>query len=154
MKSRTTLVSLAVWLAAGTLCFGSAFDGTWKLNAKKSHLGKGMGRNNTVTYAMSFPLRTKVTIDGIDAKGKPSHDEWTGMFDGKDYPVTGDPESDARGYRKIDDRTLEYWVKKGGKVTASGKIMIAPDGKSRTVTTTGTGPKGKKFHTTAVYDKA
>jgi hypothetical protein len=154
MKSKTTLVSLIVWLAAGTLCFGGAFDGTWKLNAKKSHPGHGMARNNTVKYEMAFPFRTKVTIDGIDAKGKPLHDEWTGMFDGKDYPVTGDPESDARSYRKIDDRTMEFLVKKGGKVMASGKIVVAPDGKSRTVTTTGMGPKGKKFHSTAVYDKA
>ncbi len=154
MKSKTILVSLAVWVAAGAVCFGSAFDGTWGLNAKKSHLGRGTGRNNTVKYEMSFPFRTKVTIDGMDAKGKSMHDEWTGMFDGKDYPVTGDPQSDARGYRKVDDRTMEYWVKKGGKVVASGKIVVAPDGKSRTVTSTGMGPKGKKFHTTAVYDKA
>ena len=66
------------------------------------------------------------------------------MFDGKDYPVTGDPESDARSYRKIDDRTMEFWVKKGGKVMASGKIIVAPDGKSRTVTTTGNGAERQK----------
>jgi hypothetical protein len=154
MTSKTSLVTLAVWLAAGAVCFGSAFDGTWKLNAKKSHLGKGMGRNNTVKYEMSFPFSTKVTIDGMDAHGKRMHDEWTGSFDGRDYPVKGDPESDSRSYRKVDDHTMQFWVKKGGKVMASGKIVVAPDGKSRTVTTTGMGPKGKKFHTTAVYDKA
>jgi hypothetical protein len=152
MKSKTTLVSLAVWFAAGALCFGSSFDGTWKLNAKKSHLGSGMGRNSRVAYQSMF-FQTKVTIDGTDAKGKPIHDEWTGMFDGKDHPVTGDPESDSRSYKKIDDRTMEFWVKKGGKVTASGKIVVAPDGKTRTVTTTGMGRKGKRVHTTAVYDK-
>jgi hypothetical protein len=154
MKSKTILVSLVVWVAAGAVCFGSAFDGTWKLNAKKSHLGPGMGRNNTVKYEMAFPFRTKVTIDGVDAEGKPTHDTWVGMFDGKDYAVTGDPESDSRGYRKIDDRTMEFWAKKGGKITMNGKIAVAPDGKSRTVTTTAMGRKGKKVHTTAVYDKA
>jgi hypothetical protein len=154
MKSKTTLVALAVWLAAGTLCFGSAFDGTWKLNTKKSHLGRGMERNNTVKYETAFPFRTKVTIDGTDAKGKPSHDEWTGMFDGKDYPVTGDPDSDMRSYSKVDDHTLNFWVKKGGKVTASGKIVVAPDGKSRTVTSMGRNAKGKMVKTTTVYDKA
>jgi hypothetical protein len=153
MKSKTTLVSLFVWLAAGAVCFGSAFDGTWQLNAKKSHLGRGMGRNNTVKYEMAFPFRTKVTIDGVDAKGKPTHNEWVGMFDGKDYPVTGDPESDSRSYRKVDDRTMEFWVKKGGKVMISGKLVVSPDGKTRTVTTTGMGRKGKKVHTTAVFDK-
>jgi hypothetical protein len=48
---------------------------------------------------------------------------------------------------------MEFWVKKGGKVMASGKIVVAPDGKSRTVTTSGIGPNGKKFHNTAVFDK-
>lgn len=154
MKSKTTLVGLAVWLAAGTLCFGSAFDGTWKLNEKKSHLGRGMGRNQTVRYEMAFPFRTKVTIDRTDARGRAGHDEWVGMFDGRDYPVTGDPTSDMRSYNKVDDHTLNFWAKKGGKVTMSGKLVVSPDGKTRTVTATAIGPKGKKVHFTAVYDKA
>jgi len=154
MKSKTILVALAVWVAGGSLCFASAFDGTWKLNAKKSHLGKGMGRNTTVKYEMAFPFRTKVTIDGTDAHGKAMHDEWTGMFDGKDYAVTGDPESDTRSYSKVDDRTLNYWVKKGGKVVSSGKVVVSADGKSRTVTSMSKDKKGKMVRTTAVYDKA
>src|ERR1700730_18088404 len=154
MKSKTTLASLLVWLAAGAVCFGSAFDGTWKLNAKKSHLGKGMGRNNTVKYEMAFPFQTKVTIDGTDAKGKPMHDEWTGMFNGTDCAVTGDPESDMRSYNKVDDHTLNFWVKKSGKVMSSGKIVVSADGKSRTVTTMAKNKKGKMVRTTAVYDKA
>jgi hypothetical protein len=153
MKSRTTLVSLAVWLAAGTLCFGSAFDGTWKLNAKKSHLGRGMGRNSTVKYEMAFPFRTKVTIDGVDAKGKPMHSEWVGMFNGTDYAVTGDPNADMRSYNKVDDHTLNVWQKKGGKVTMSGKLVVSPDGKTRTVTATAMNAKGKRVHFTAIYDK-
>ena len=95
----------------------------------------------------------KVTIDGTDKDGKPTHNEWTGKFDGKDYPVTGDPTSDARSYTKIDDRTLGFNVKKGGKVTTSGRIVISTDGKTRTVTASGTDPSGQKFHATSVYDK-
>jgi hypothetical protein len=153
MKSKITLVSLAVWFAAGALCFGSSFDGTWKFNAKKSHVGRGMGRNETVKYAMEFPFRTKVTIDGRDAKGKPTHTEWVGMFNGTDYAVTGDPTSDMRSYNKVDDHTLNFWAKKGGSVTMSGKLVVSPDGKTRTVTATAIGAKGKKVHFTAVYDK-
>ena len=95
----------------------------------------------------------KVTVDGTDRDGKPTHNEWTGKFDGKDYPVTGDPTSDARSYKKIDDRTLALTVKKDGKVTVSGRIVVSADGKSRTVTTSGTDPQGKEFKNTAVYDK-
>jgi hypothetical protein len=83
----------------------------------------------------------------------PMHNEWTGKFDGKDYPVKGDANSDMRSYTKIDDRTLGFNVKKGGKVTTSGRIVVSAGGKSRTVTASGTDPAGKKIHTTSVYDK-
>ena len=46
------------------------------------------------------------TVDGVDGQGKPAHNEWTGKFDGKDYPVTGDTASDVRSYKQIDDHTL------------------------------------------------
>ncbi len=154
MKSKTILIALAVWVAGGSLCFASAFDGTWKLNAKKSHAGRGMGRNSTVKYESSFLFREKVTIDGTDAKGKATHSEWVGSFDGKDYAVTGDSESDMRSYSKVDDHTLNFWAKKGGKVMESGKIVVAPDGKTRTVTAMARGPKGKMVRITGVYDKA
>jgi len=93
------------------------------------------------------------TVDGTDEKAKPTHNEWTGKFDGKDYPVTGDPTSDARSYTKVNDRTMDFTIKKGGKVTVTGRIVVAADGKSRTVTTSGTAAKGKKFKSTSVYDK-
>ena len=37
--------------------------------------------------------------------------------------------------------------------TLAGTIAISRDGKSRTVTVNGTDAKGKRFQTTAVYDK-
>ena len=152
MKSKTTLVSLAVWLAAGAVCFASPYMGTWKLNAHKSKLAHGMGRNNTVMYEAGF-FKIRVTVDGVDAKGKPTHSEWSGNFDGKDYPVTGDPNSDARSYTKVNDRTLTTTNKKNGKVTVTGQIVVSADGKNRTVTINGTTPKGKRFKNVAVYDK-
>ena len=93
-------------------------------------------------------------VDGTDAHGKAIHNTWSGKFDGKDYAVTGDPDSDMRSYKKIDDHTLEFWVKKGGAVMGSGKIVVAADGKSRTVTANLTNAKGKKVKNVAVYDKA
>jgi len=126
--------------------------GTWKLNEAKSKLGAGATKNTTVVYEAAGD-QVKITVDGIDSDGKPVHSEWTGSFDGKDYPVTADPTSDARSYKKAGDRTLELTVKKGGKVITTGRIVVAADGKSRTVTTSGTNPKGAKVNSTAVYDK-
>jgi len=43
--------------------------------------------------------------------------------------------------------------KNGTKVVNNGRVVVAADGKSRTVTQTGTNANGKKFTVTAVYDK-
>ena len=43
--------------------------------------------------------------------------------------------------------------KQGGKVTITQRNVVAADGKSRTVTTTGTDPKGQKVNNVAVFEK-
>src|SRR5712692_3486247 len=153
MKTRTILASLLVLFAGTALCLAADVNmGTWKLNEAKSKFAPGAAKNNTVVYEAAGD-NVKITVDGVDADGKPTHNEWTGKFDGKDYPVTGDPGSDARSYKRINDHTLGLTVKKGGKVTVTGRIAVAADGKSRTVTTSGTDSKGEKVSNTAVFDK-
>jgi hypothetical protein len=110
-------------------------------------------KNTMVVYTDAMGGKVKITTDGVDAAGKPAHSEWTGKLDGKDYSVTGDPTSDMRSYKKVDDRTLDFTVKKSGKVTVNGRVSVSADGKSRTVTTSGTTAKGKKFSNKAVFDK-
>jgi hypothetical protein len=127
--------------------------GTWKLNEAKSKLAPGMGKNNTVVYAAAAGDKVKVTVDGVDKDGKATHNVWTGKFDGKYYPVKGDKTSDARAYKMVNDRTLDMMMAKGGKVTITGKIQVAADGKSRVVTTNGTDATGKKFKNKVAYDK-
>ena len=153
MKARTIVATLVLCFVGAAVCFAADPNmGTWKLNEAKSKLAPGAPKNNIVVYEAAGD-NVKITVDGIDSNGKPTHHEWTGKFDGKDYPVTGDPTSDARSYKRIDDRTLEFTVKKGGKVTTTGRVVVAADGRSRTVTTSGTDSKGKKISSTAVYDK-
>ncbi len=153
MKTRTILVTLLLCFVGATVCLAAdAFIGTWKLNEAKSKIAAGSLKNTTVIYEASGDS-VKVTTDGTDGDGKPSHSEWTGKFDGKDYPVTGDPSTDTRSYKKVNDHTLTFANKKGDKVTISGRGVVSADGKTRTVTITGTDPKGTKFTSTAVYDK-
>jgi hypothetical protein len=154
MKIRTILLTLATLFAAVVVCFaaGDLNMGTWQLNEAKSNISPGTAKNVTVVYAAAGDS-VKVTVDGVDADGKPAHNEWTGKFDGKDYPLTGDPTADARVYKRVDDHTLALTNKKGGKVALTGRVVISADGKSRTVTTTGTDAKGHKISSTMVYDK-
>ncbi len=153
MKAKPIALTVALCFVTAAVCFASDVQlGTWKLNEAKSKLAAGMPKNHTVVYEAAGD-NVKVTVNGTDSEGKPTHNEWTGKFDGKDYPVTGDPTSDMRSYTKVDDRTLGLNVKRGGKVTVSGRIVVSADGKSRTVTVSGTDPTGKKFSSIAVYDK-
>jgi hypothetical protein len=153
MKSKTFALTLALCFLATGACFANPQMGTWKLNAAKSKIAHGMGKNNTVSYDWAF-FRVKVTIDGVDARGKAVHNEWVGNFDGKDYPVTGDPKSDARAYTRVDDRTMNFVIKKGGKVMSKGRIVVSADGNTRTVTNWAPNSKGKWVTSTAVYDRA
>lgn len=152
MKIKTIGLTLALSFAVGAFCLASPQMGTWKLNEAKSKLSPGQGKNTTVVYEATGD-KIKVTVDGTDAEGKASHNEWTGKFDGEDYALTGDPNADMRSYKMVDANTMKLTVKKDGKVTASGRIVVAADGKSRTVTTSGTDAKGKKFKNVSVYDK-
>jgi hypothetical protein len=152
MKARTILLTLVLCFVAALSFASNPNMGTWKLNEAKSKFSPGAPKNNTVVYEAAGD-KVKVTVEGIGADGKPTHNEWTGMLDGKDYPLTGDPSADTRSYKKLNDHTTELTNKKAGKVVASGKIVISADGKSRTVTVSGTDPSGKKVESTAVYDK-
>ena len=153
MKARTIILTVVTCLVSLTQCFAENPNmGTWKLNEVKSNLSPGAVKNNTVVVE-SAGDNVKVTIDGVDAQGKAIHVEWTGKFDGKDYPLTGDPTWDSRSYKKTNDHTTEIASKKDGKVTMSGRIVVSADDKTRTVTTSGTDAIGKKIHSTSVYDK-
>ena len=153
MKARAIVLTLTFCFVAVAMCFAAdAFTGTWKLNEAKSKLGAGTQKNTSVVYEAAGD-NVKITVEGIDSGGRPTHSEWTGMFDGKEYPVTGDSSSDVRSYTKIDDHTLTFTAKKEGQVTLTGRIVVSTDGKSRTVTTTATDAKGNKVSGTAVYDK-
>jgi hypothetical protein len=153
MKSRTILASLAAFFAGVALCLAADPNmGTWKLNEGKSKFSPGATKNQSVVYAPAGDM-VKVTVDGVDKDGKAEHNEWTGKFDGKDYPVVGGAGYDSRAYTKVDDRTMNMTIKKAGAVVATGKIVVSADGKSRTVTTMGADAKMTAMNNTAVYDK-
>jgi hypothetical protein len=154
MKISKIALTLALCLAGVAASYAGDTDsllGTWKLNEAKSKFSPGATKNTTIIYAPAGD-QIKVTTDGTTGDGKPTHTEWVGKFDGKDYPLNGDP-SYTRSYKKINDSTLELTVKKNGKVVTVGRAVVSPDGKTRTVNVKGTSSDGKKITYTSVYDK-
>jgi len=154
MKTRIAVVAVALSFTAAAACFAAnPHIGTWKLNEAKSKLVPGMGKNSTVVYAEQKD-KIKVTVDGVDKDGKPTHSVWVGKFDGKAIPVKGNLPYNSVAYKVVNDHTNDITTMKDGKVVWSGRITVSTDGKSRTVTINGTDANGKKFQGKAVYDKA
>src|ERR1700756_811742 len=139
MKARTSVMTLALCFVAAAVCDASDVQmGTWKLNEAKSKLAAGAPKNTSVVYEAAGDS-VKVTIEGTAPDGTPTHSEWTGKFDGKDYPSTGNPNEDMRSAKQVNDHTLDVTSKKGGKVVLTAHVVLAADGKTRTVTTHTTG---------------
>jgi len=152
MKVRMVVLTLAMCFLAGAVCFASDVQmGTWKLNEAKSKIAAGAPKNSTVVYEPASD-GVKVTIDGTAPDGTATHSEWTGKFDGKDYPVTGDPNSDSISFQRVDTNTLKVTSKKAGKVVSTATVVVSKDGKTATVVFVDSSQMQPQSGT-AVYDK-
>ena len=154
MKLRLTFLTLAFCVFAVVASFASDSNlGSWKLNESKSNIPAGVSKNTSVVYTAADGENLKTVVDGVDGSGNPTHNEWTGKFDGKDYQVVGDPNADTRAITKVDENNFKLLNKKDGKPTVTGTIVTSADGKTRTLTTHSTTAEGKKVSATFVYDK-
>src|SRR5437660_12791138 len=100
MKAKAILLTLAVFFAGVVVCSAdNPHMGTWKRNEAKSKFAPGATKNHTVVYEAAGD-NTKVTVDGTDGSGAAVHSEWTGKFNGRDYPVTVRPTYDKQSYAR------------------------------------------------------
>ena len=155
MNRRMFILGTIVFCFSVSAAFAAdVFSGNWKLNLEKSKYDPGPPpKGPNFSKIEAIPGGLKFTNDGVNAEGKPTHNEWSGKFDGKDNPVKGDPNRDTVALRKIDDYTIEVTNKKDGKVTTTIRAVFSRDGKTRTNTTTGTNLKGIKVNNVTVFEK-
>ena len=153
---RLTMILSAAVLAAAVPANAQSTDpfmGTWRLNVQKSKYSPGPVPKSIVTIYEPAGKGLKVSVTNESAGGQIQY-SYTSNLDGTDSPVTGNnPNADTVAVRRIDARTLEVVSKKGGKVTVTQRNALSADGKSRTVTTTGTDPQGQKVNNVAVFEK-
>ena len=126
--------------------------GTWRFDEAKSRMHAGVTKNYIITYSEQRD-RIKATMDGTDSDGKPNHSVWIGKFDGKAYPVTGNPHHNAERYSVINDHTAAIEGLQDGKVVWWGTITISKDSKTRTATLHSHDVNGKKFTVKKAYDR-
>jgi len=153
------LLMLAAVLAISIPVAAQAQDpwiGTWKLNLAKSKYDPAnlAPKSQTIRQEAVAGGGLKSTLESVDAQGKSTRTEVTTMFDGKSSEVKGAPDANTtRVYRRIDTRTYEYVQSVGGKLTTTVRTVVAADGKTRTVTTTGKNPQGQTVNNVAFYDR-
>jgi len=154
--ARLTMMLSAAAFAAISVAHAQTADpfvGTWRLNVEKSKYTPGPAPKSVTTIIEAAGQGLKVSVTNESVTGKTQY-SYTSNLDGKDSPVTGNnPNADVIAVRRIDPRTLESVSKKGGKVTITQRNALAADGKSRTVTTTGTDAQGQKVNNVGVFEK-
>jgi len=150
---RHTKLVFALLGFAATLVAADPTLGTWKLNAAKSKYSPGPAPTSaTITYEETAD-GIKRTGENVLPDGTKTSLEYTAKYDGKDYPVTGSETFDMIALKRINDRTVESTLKKSGKVMTTARRVVSKDGKTMTLTITGTNAKGQKVKNIAVYDK-
>ena len=144
---------VAAGLGRVALAQADPFLGTWKLDLAKSTYSPGPApKSLTVTYSKAGP-ETKVVVDGVGGDGSKTHWEYTAAVDGKDYKMTGNPDGDTVSLKQINPRTVDVTYKRAGKPMLVNRRTLSADGKTLTVTTTGTNAKGETVKNVQVFGK-
>ena len=154
---RLTTLALAAVLAVAVTARGQTADpavGTWKLNLAKSTYSPGPPpKSPTVRKLEASPGGFfKAVADGVDAQGKPTHNEITFKYDGKDYALKGAASPTTRAYT-LKGNTIKFVTKVDGQVTTTVNITFSADGKTETGITTGKDAQGRAVKNVAVWDR-
>lgn len=135
---------------------GDAWLGTWTLNLAQSSFDPAnlAPKSQTATMTASGESITAST-DGVDADGKKTHTEITFKFDGKEYPYKGAPDPNStRVYTRVDDHHYSFATKVSGQITTNARVAVTPDGKTRTIVTTGRDAQGRTIRNFTVWSRA
>ena len=144
------LVALVLNVAAAA---ADQHSGTWKMNPAKSKYSPGPAPKSNTVKIDSDADNIKLSSEGIDAAGNPTHVEYTAKYDGKDYPITGLPNADTIALERPDASTMRSTLKKGDQVVMTVTSVISKDGKRRTSTFKGKDAQGQDVNNVVVYDK-
>lgn len=96
----------------------------------------------------------RFVLTGTSASGAATRVEYTPPYDGKDYPLTGSPSSDSVSMTRIDRWAVEAVEKKAGTPSFHVTRVISKDGKTMTVTSSGTNANGVAIRNVLVFERA
>ena len=96
-----------------------AISGSWRIAKVDSASENAL----LITY--------KCSAEGL-AMSMQTGESYEAKFDGKDYPVKGDPGGSVVSLKKVSDYSIEETTKRDGKVVAVSYMTVSADGKTLT----------------------
>ncbi len=126
--------------------------GKWTLNVAKSKFSPGPAPKSTMA-TISAGAAYKVVVEAIAADGTKVNWEYSANFDGKPYPVKGNPDGDMVIAKRVNATTVDSSYTLKGKPTTTNTRVVSADGKTMTVTSTGTNAQGQKINNVQVFER-
>ena len=147
------LACAALLLSSSTVLAADAWLGSWNLNVAKSKAVPGpLPKSQTLMFEAT-PTGIKLSSETVDAEGKTTQGTYEAKFDGTDVSWQGNPDADTASPKRVNANSYINTWKMGGKVTIKAKVVVSANGKTLTVTQTGTNSKGQAVKNRYVFDR-
>ena len=151
---KTLLASTVLILGAATAAGApDPIIGTWKLNVAKSTFSPGPAVKSQTRHYVATPQGLLLTLTTTAADGKTNTSTMTFKYDGKPYPMIGNPDFDSVSVTRVDANVTASTQLKAGKNVGSGLRTLAKDGKTMTFAQKGTHVSGVKYDDMFSYDR-
>ena len=138
VRSKLTLIfaSIAFAIPSGAQAAepnAKLWNGTWHLNAAKSKFASSAKeQSESRTYEISHG---KVTMKSSskDASGKALNFSYSAGYDGKWYPMVGNPNADRISLKIVSGRGIKASSRLHGKASVESTATVSADGKHLTL---------------------
>jgi hypothetical protein len=150
---------LSLWLlgllSASTTAQSDPRVGMWELNLGKSSFSPGPPPQRQTLWYKVEAQQLVALLQGVDGDGRPITPDpgnFSIYFDGKDHP-TPRPGYDTSNWKRISPNKYVVHRKKAGKTVLTSTNVVSEDGRTLTITTTGTDENGRRVSNVRVYDR-
>jgi hypothetical protein len=161
MKQFQIIATLVVLILAGSTMLSAQSrtqNGTWNQSIEKSRHDPGpQPKNARVRAVEAFGSdRQKFGVEGVAGNGNKTLWTYSASYDGKEYPLIGPAPFGATTIiiKHLGRNKTQGLLKNGDKVVKTTISELSKDGKTLTITVTGTNANGAAFTNILVFDRA
>lgn len=150
-RALLVLVAGLVW-SAGLTAQSDPFLGIWEINLAKSSITRGAPPKFETVVNVAEPGGFRSVLAVVTDKSTSveiHHYNFDGIFH---QTEAADPRE--LSFKRIDQRTIVSDTRRNGQITVNRRFALSADGKTMTVTASGTTGGGRKYtDDTRIYDR-